>query len=140
MTQVLPIGARVIARFAVHEGPDRRARAGASVIEALLGLSPNVVGRWRRERAKGGTGGHVPAQYHEALLWWSDVLGLDLTPDDFHLTADERRAWREAQGPLDVPDDLATAFGLDAPERPDRPDRPDAPQASLSLNGAGRAA
>lgn len=49
----------------------------------LLGISYQRVYRWTYPTESGGTGGIVPAQYHEPLLELAERHGIELTPYDF---------------------------------------------------------
>lgn len=52
-------------------------------VARLLCLSPATVYRWSYPVQRGGTGGLIPSEYHQALLDLAAVEGVDLRPDDF---------------------------------------------------------
>jgi|WetSurMetagenome_2_1015567.scaffolds.fasta_scaffold10977_2 hypothetical protein len=56
---------------------------GASVVAKMLGVDPSRPYRWMYPKASGGSGGIIPAKYHEALMRHAHERGVDLTPHDF---------------------------------------------------------
>lgn len=56
---------------------------GADAVADICGVHRTRVFRWTYDRARGGTGGLIPAQHQQTLLDFARANGLDLKPDDF---------------------------------------------------------
>lgn len=56
---------------------------GAAAVAAICAMDVNSVYYWTYPKAKGGTGGIVPAAKAAVLLKWAAAEGIDLTPADF---------------------------------------------------------
>jgi hypothetical protein len=55
---------------------------GAGPLSRLLGLDRSAVHRWALPRARGGTGGLVPARHHRRLLALAAAEGIALSAAD----------------------------------------------------------
>ena len=67
---------------------------GHAAVAGWLGLDISRVYRWTYPKERGGTGGLIPAQYHQPILRHAIAAGKGLTPDDFfpeYAAAAERR-------------------------------------------------
>lgn len=60
--------------------------AGVKALASVTGKNESWVRRWMMSKAKGGTGGVVPAEYQQSILDWGEPRGL-LCPDDFFVRA-----------------------------------------------------
>ena len=56
---------------------------GFSFVAKLLGVDRSRVYRWTYPKDIGGSGGIIPAKYHNELLRKARESGIDLTPEDF---------------------------------------------------------
>ena len=56
---------------------------GIQATADIVGASHSWVARWTYDRARGGTGGMIPAKYQQPLLNAAKERGIDLTPADF---------------------------------------------------------
>lgn len=71
-TQVyLQPAASVIAKF-----------GGARRLSELLGLDKSTVCQWRVPKARGGTGGLIPARHHAGLMDLGREVGVKIRPAD----------------------------------------------------------
>ena len=55
---------------------------GAGPLSHLLGLDRSAVHRWALPKARGGSGGLIPARHHQRLLALAAAQGLVLTAAD----------------------------------------------------------
>jgi DNA-binding transcriptional regulator YdaS (Cro superfamily) len=55
---------------------------GPSKVAADVGVHPTRVSNWKRDRAKGGTGGTIPQAHHLAILRLAKERGVELSADD----------------------------------------------------------
>lgn len=69
--------AGVIAKFNSPNKDD-----GARRLAALMGLDKSTVCQWRVPKARGGTGGLIPAWHHEDILDLAKRLGIRMGPAD----------------------------------------------------------
>jgi len=71
-TQIyLQPAASVIAKF-----------GGARRLSGLMGLDKSTVCQWRVPKARGGTGGLIPARHHAVLLELGREVGVRIGPAD----------------------------------------------------------
>jgi hypothetical protein len=56
---------------------------GAPRVAELLGIDPSRPYRWTYPRSRGGSGGIIPARYHDELLRKAREHGVPLMPSDF---------------------------------------------------------
>lgn len=68
---------------------------GHEVVAAWLTVDVSRVYRWTYEKARGGSDGHIPSQYHQPLLLRALAEGKRLKPD--HFFPDYRKAPRSGQ-------------------------------------------
>jgi len=62
---------------------------GAAHLAAVVGVDVSTVYRWSYPCNRGGTGGIIPAKYHQMILDRSKCIGVDLSPSDFFLPSSE---------------------------------------------------
>jgi len=56
---------------------------GVAAVARIVERSPSRIRRWTYPKARGGTGGLIPAECQVALLAASRELGLGIEPGDF---------------------------------------------------------
>ena len=56
---------------------------GPAMVAEMLGVSRIAVYKWMYPRAKGGTGGYIPARRQLELMVTAKMMGIELTKDDF---------------------------------------------------------
>ncbi len=56
---------------------------GPHAVAQMTGASVSRVYRWTYAKARGGTGGVIPARHHRPLLSEARKRGIDLRPEDF---------------------------------------------------------
>lgn len=56
---------------------------GVTKLAQWAEVTETSVYRWDHPKEKGGSGGIIPAQYHQAILAGARREGVDLTPEDF---------------------------------------------------------
>lgn len=56
---------------------------GHDIVASWLGVDVSRVYRWTYAKAKSGSDGYIPSQYHQPLLLKAQAEGKDLKPEDF---------------------------------------------------------
>jgi hypothetical protein len=56
---------------------------GPAAVAAMTGVHVSRVHRWTYPKARGGTGGLIPAQHQQVILAEAKRLGIALQPSDF---------------------------------------------------------
>jgi hypothetical protein len=62
---------------------------GLSLVALWTGVDRSRAYRWTRPKAKGGTGGVIPAQHQQTILDTAQRFGIALAPSDFFAVADD---------------------------------------------------
>jgi hypothetical protein len=86
-------------------GDGNRSR-GVALLSEITGVSPSGVHRWSYPKGRGGSGGHIPVQYHQSILDGARAREISLSPADFfdrHVTSSHPASITRADA---VPEDV----------------------------------
>lgn len=105
---------------------------GPQTTAELAGVHISRVFRWTYPKARGGTGGLVPAQHQQRLLDQARARGIALEPDDFFLRSsdDDRHPEDKART---RPSDDSTHLEVECPRAMES--RSSTPKSVVSTDG-----